>query len=53
MTIRDNELILYRYFPDDIFRKMAQAAKSADGCPGQKEQLVDDIYTCLHEMVTI
>ncbi len=61
MAVRYNELILYRYFPDDIFRKMAAAANMAQmAAKGDKAadadamaKLVDDVYGCIHEMVSI
>lgn len=67
MAVRYSELILYRYFPDDILKKMAAAANMpGDGhgpaalgelsqahSAAARAQLVDDIYACLHEMVAI
>lgn len=53
MRIRDNELILYRNFSDDIFRKMVHVANTYDEPSADKEKLIDDIYACLHDMIAI
>lgn len=53
MKIRKSELILYRDFGDDVFEKMVRAANVYDeeGC--DRESVINDIYQCINQIVTI
>ena len=53
MRIRIHELILYRNFNDPVFAAMANVANTYDEPETNREELVDDIYSCINSLVTI
>ena len=53
MKIRKSELILYRSFNEDVFEKMVNAANTYDSGDCDREALINDIYHCINEIVSI
>ena len=51
--IRVHELILYRNFKENIFYDMAEVANNYLNDDSDKEELIDKIYQCINEIVTI
>lgn len=51
--IRIHELILYRNFREDIFRDMAMVANQYDRPDRDEGDLVDRLYRCVNDIVTI
>ena len=53
MKIRVHELILYRNFAENIFYDMADVANNYLDEGYDKEILIDKLYHCINEIVTI
>lgn len=53
MKIRKSELILYRSFGEDVFEKMVHAANTYDSKDCDRESVINDIYHCINEIVSI
>jgi len=53
MKIRKSELILYRNFNEDVFEKMVHAANTYDSDDCDREAVINDIYHCINEIVSI
>ena len=51
--IRVHELILYRNFKENIFYDMAEVANNYLNNDSNKEELIDRLYQCINEIVTI
>lgn len=51
--IRVHELILYRNFKENIFYDMAAVANNYLNDDSNKEELIDKLYQCVNEIVTI
>ncbi len=51
--IRSHELILYRNFKETIFQDMALVANNYDRPDADKGELVDKLYRCINDIVTI
>lgn len=53
LKIRVHELILYRNFEENIFYDMAEVANEYLNDDSDKEVLIDKLYQCINEIVTI
>ncbi len=53
MNIRINELILYRHFEDHVMERMAWAANTYNDKDADRQAVVDTIYDCINQLVTI
>ena len=53
LKIRVHELILYRNFSETVFLDMADVANNYLNPDSDKEILIDKLYKCINEIVTI
>lgn len=53
LKIHGNELILYRYFSENVWADMTYIANHYADEQADKEALIDKLYTCVNEIVTI
>ena len=53
IKIRVHELILYRNFSETIFSDMAYVANNYRNEHGDREALIDKLYSCINSIVTI
>lgn len=53
MKIRINELILFRSFEDSVFVRMSHVADTFNRENDDRSQLIDTIYSCINEIITI
>lgn len=53
MKIRINELVLYRKFNDDAFKRLIHVANNCQCEDFDKEKAIDGIFDCINQIVTL